>query len=429
MKGEVSGSILLLVGPPGVGKTSIGKSVAEALGRKFYRFSVGGMRDEAEIKGHRRTYIGAMPGKFIQAMKEAGTANPVIMLDEVDKIGASYQGDPASALLEVLDPEQNVDFLDHYLDVRFDLSKALFICTANQLSIPGPLLDRMEVIRLSGYITEEKIAIARHHLWPKVLERSGLRKGQVVISEAAIRHVIEGYSREAGVRSLEKQLGRVARKAVVQILDGVATPIKVGVKEIETYLDKPVFHKEKPQSAVGVVTGLAWTAMGGATLDVEATRVHTLNRGFKLTGQLGDVMKESAEIAYSYVASHLKQYKADQAFFDSSFVHLHIPEGATPKDGPSAGVTMATALLSLARNRKLARPMAMTGELSLTGQVLPVGGIREKVIAARRAGIMELILPEANRPDFDKLPGYIRQGITIHFARKYKDVAKVVFPD
>ncbi len=427
MKGEVSGSILLLVGPPGVGKTSIGKSVAEALGRKFYRFSVGGMRDEAEIKGHRRTYIGAMPGKFIQALKEVDTSNPVIMLDEIDKIGASYQGDPASALLEVLDPEQNVDFLDHYLDVRFDLSKALFICTANQLSIPGPLLDRMEAIRLSGYIAEEKIAIAKHHLWPKVLEKSGLKKNQVTISESAIRHVIEGYAREAGVRNLEKQLGRVARKAVVQILDGAATPIKVGVKEIESYLDKPVFHKEKPQSAVGVVTGLAWTAMGGATLDVEATRVHTLNRGFKLTGQLGDVMKESAEIAYSYIASHLKQYQADQSFFDSSFVHLHIPEGATPKDGPSAGVTMATALLSLARSQKLARPLAMTGELSLTGQVLPVGGIREKVIAARRAGITELVLPEANRADFDKLPDYIRKGITAHFASKYKDVVRMVF--
>jgi ATP-dependent Lon protease len=427
LKGQVSGSILLLVGPPGVGKTSIGKSIAEALGRKFYRFSVGGMRDEAEIKGHRRTYIGAMPGKFIQALKEAGTANPVIMLDEVDKIGASYQGDPASALLEVLDPEQNADFLDHYLDVRFDLSKTLFICTANQFSIPGPLLDRMEVIQLSGYITEEKLDIARHHLWPKVLEKSGLKKGQVVINEAAIRHVIEGYAREAGVRNLEKQLGRVARKAVVQILNGAATPIKVGVKEIEAYLDKPIFLKEKPQSAVGVVTGLAWTSLGGATLDVEATRVHTLNRGFKLTGKLGEVMKESAEIAYSYIASHLKQFKADPAFFDSSFVHLHIPEGATPKDGPSAGVTMATALLSLARDEKLARPLAMTGELSLTGQVLPVGGIREKVIAARRAGIMELILPEKNRRDFDKLPDYIRKGITIHFARHYKDVANTVF--
>lgn len=428
MKGQVSGSILLLVGPPGVGKTSIGKSIAEALGRKFYRFSVGGMRDEAEIKGHRRTYIGAMPGKFIQALKEVGTANPVIMLDEIDKIGASYQGDPASALLEVLDPEQNVDFLDHYLDVRFDLSKALFICTANQFSIPGPMLDRMETIQLSGYITEEKIEIARHHLWPKVLEKSGLKKNQVNISEAAIRHVIEGYAREAGVRNLEKQLGRVARKAVVQILNGAATPIKVGVREIESYLDKPVFHKEKPQNAVGVVTGLAWTSLGGATLDVEASRVHTLNRGFKLTGKLGEVMKESAEIAYSYVSSHLKQYKADPAFFDSSFVHLHIPEGATPKDGPSAGVTMATALLSLARDEKIARPLAMTGELSLTGQVLPVGGIREKVIAARRAGIMELILPDRNRRDFEKLPDYIRKGITIHYAKLYKEVVKVVFP-
>ena len=427
MKGEVSGSILLLLGPPGVGKTSIGRSIADALGRKFYRFSLGGMRDEAEIKGHRRTYIGAMPGKFLQAIKEAGTANPVVMLDEIDKIGQSYQGDPASALLEVLDPEQNSDFLDHYLDVRFDLSKVLFICTANQSSIPAPLLDRMEVIQLSGYITEEKLAIAKHHLWPRVMERTGLKKGQVSLNEAAIRHVIEGYAREAGVRNLEKQLGRVARKAVVKILAGEPTPIKVGVKEIEAYLDKPIFTREKPQAGVGVVTGLAWTALGGATLDVEASRVHTLNRGFRLTGQLGDVMKESAEIAYSYVAAHLKDYRADEKFFDTSFVHLHIPEGATPKDGPSAGVTMATALLSLAKGEPVARPLAMTGELSLTGQVLPVGGIREKVIAARRVGIHELILPQANKRDFDKLPDYIRAGLTVHFAHHYKDVAHRVF--
>jgi ATP-dependent Lon protease len=427
MRGEMAGSILLLIGPPGVGKTSIGKSIAEALGRKFYRFSVGGMRDEAEIKGHRRTYIGAMPGKFVQALKEAGSANPVIMLDEIDKIGASFQGDPASALLEVLDPEQNADFLDHYLDVRFDLSKALFICTANDFSIPSALLDRMEVIRLSGYITEEKLAIARHHLWPRVLERAGLKKNQLTITEGAIRHVIEGYAREAGVRNLEKQLGRVARKAVVKILGGAATPIRIGTKEIEAYLDKPVFTREKPITGVGVVTGLAWTALGGATLPVEATRVHTLNRGFKLTGKLGEVMKESAEIAYSYVASHLKAYGADETFFDKSFVHLHVPEGATPKDGPSAGVTMATALLSLAKNKKLPRPLAMTGELTLTGQVLPVGGIREKVIAARRIGLHELILPEANRRDFDKLPGHIRAGMTVHFAKRYQDVAGVVF--
>lgn len=427
MKGRMSGSILLLIGPPGVGKTSIGKSIAEALGRKFYRFSVGGMRDEAEIKGHRRTYIGALPGKFLQAMKEVESSNPVIMLDEIDKIGASYQGDPASALLEVLDPEQNTGFLDHYLDLRFDLSGTLFICTANDFSIPSALLDRMEVIRLSGYLTEEKLAIAKHHLWPRVLERSGLKRNQLGITEGAIRHVIEGYAREAGVRNLEKQLGRVARKAVVKILGGAATPIRIGTKEIEAYLDKPVFTREKPLTGVGVVTGLAWTAMGGATLPVEASRIHTLNRGFKLTGKLGEVMKESAEIAYSHIASHLKTYGADETFFDKGFVHLHVPEGATPKDGPSAGVTMATALLSLAKNKKIPRPLAMTGELTLTGQVLPVGGIREKVIAARRIGIFELILPEANRRDFDKLPEPVRAGMTVHFAKQYREVASLVF--
>ncbi len=427
MKGAMSGSILLLVGPPGVGKTSIGKSIAEALGRRFYRFSVGGMRDEAEIKGHRRTYIGAMPGKFVQALKEAESANPVIMLDEIDKIGASYQGDPAAALLEVLDPEQNADFLDHYLDVRFDLSKTLFICTANDFSIPSALLDRMEVIRLSGYITEEKLAIARRHLWPRVLERAGLKTRQLTISEAAIRRIVEGYAREAGVRTLEKQLGRVARKAAVKILGGAATPIRIRPNEIEAYLDKPVFEKEKPLAGIGVATGLAWTAMGGATLPVEACRIHTLNRGFKLTGKLGEVMKESAEIAYSHIASQLKSYGADETFFDKSFVHLHVPEGATPKDGPSAGITMAAALLSLAKNRKPSRPLAMTGEITLTGQVLPVGGIREKVIAARRAGIHALILPEANRRDYDKLPEYIRAGMSVHYAKHFRDVVAVAF--
>jgi ATP-dependent Lon protease len=285
----------------------------------------------------------------------------------------------------------------------------------------------MEVIRLSGYITEEKLSIARRHLWPRVLARAGLKKNQLSITEGAIRHVIEGYAREAGVRNLEKQLGRVARKTVVKILQGEATPIKIGVKEIEAYLDKPVFSREKPMSGVGVVTGLAWTSLGGATLPVEAARIHTLNRGFKLTGQLGDVMKESAEIAYSYIASHLKLYHADEKFFDTSLVHLHVPEGATPKDGPSAGVAMATALLSLAKNAKIKRPLAMTGELTLTGQVLPVGGIREKVIAARRVGIAELILPEDNQRDFDKLPAYIREGFTVHFAKRYRDVAAVVF--
>lgn len=427
-KGEVSGSIILLVGPPGVGKTSIGRSIADALGRKFYRFSLGGMRDEAEIKGHRRTYIGAMPGKLVQALKEVEVANPVIMLDEVDKIGASYQGDPASALLEVLDPEQNVDFLDHYLDLRLDLSKTLFVCTANQLdTIPGPLLDRMEIIRLAGYITEEKLAIAKHHLWPRLLRRSGIERKRLKIADTAIRAIIEGYAREAGVRNLEKQLSRVVRKAAVKLLDNDKLNLSIGKEEVEQFLGMPIFRKETPQRGVGIVTGLAWTAMGGATLPVECSRIHTLNRGFKLTGKLGEVMKESAEIAYSYVMGNLKQLGAPPQFFDESMVHLHVPEGATPKDGPSAGVTMATALLSLARNERPRRPLAMTGELTLTGEVLPVGGIREKVIAAKRARIKELILPEPNRRDYEELPDYIRNGLIVHFASNYNDVFAVVF--
>ncbi len=386
------------------------------------------MRDEAEIKGHRRTYIGAMPGKLVQALKEVDVANPVIMLDEIDKIGASYQGDPASALLEVLDPEQNVDFLDHYLDLRLDLSKVLFVCTANQLdTIPGPLLDRMEVIRLAGYITEEKLAIAKHHLWPRLLQRSGIAKTRLKMADTAIRAVIEGYAREAGVRNLEKQLGRIVRKAAVKLLDDPALKLTIGKAEVEQLLGMPLFRAETPSRGVGVVTGLAWTAMGGTTLPVECSRVHTLNRGFKLTGKLGEVMKESAEIAYSFVMANLQRFGAPAQFFDESMLHLHVPEGATPKDGPSAGVTMATALLSLARGEKPRRPLAMTGELTLTGEVLPVGGIREKVIAARRVGIRELILPEANRRDFEELPGYIRQGLTVHFAAHYDAVFAVVF--
>ncbi|MBK8182497.1 MAG: endopeptidase La [Candidatus Competibacteraceae bacterium] len=428
LKGQVGGSIILLVGPPGVGKTSIGRSVADALDRKFYRFSLGGMRDEAEIKGHRRTYIGALPGKFIQALRESKTANPIIMLDEIDKIGASFRGDPASALLEVLDPEQNTEFLDHYLDVRFDLSKVLFICTANQLdTIPGPLLDRMEAIRLSGYITDEKVQIARNHLWPKLLERSGLERDRIQLDDAALRQIIEGYAREAGVRNLEKQLGRIVRKIAVEIVQGREGPIVVDVTRLDDYLGKPPFKPETPMSGVGVITGLAWTAMGGATLNIEATRVHTKNRGFKLTGRLGEVMQESANIAYSYISSHLDEYQADPKFFDEAFVHLHVPEGATPKDGPSAGITIATALLSLARGQQPPRPLAMTGELTLTGLVLPVGGIREKVIAARRVAIHELILPEACRGDVEELPDYIKEGLTIHFVERFEQVADLVF--
>lgn len=426
-KGEIAGSIILLVGPPGVGKTSIGRSIAEALDRKFYRFSVGGIRDEAEIKGHRRTYIGAMPGKFIQAMKDAGSQNPVIMLDEIDKIGASFQGDPASALLEVLDPEQNVDFMDHYLDLRFDLSKALFICTANQLdSIPGPLLDRMETIQLSGYIAEEKLQIARRYLLPRQLEKAGLKRKQLKLASPALRAIIDGYARDAGVRRLEKQIGKIVRKAVVQLLEGQKPPVTVTKDDIETYLGSPVFRDERKLGGTGVVTGLAWTAMGGATLSIEATKVHGKSRGFKLTGQLGDVMRESAEIAYSYVVGHAADFGIDPDFFDEAFIHLHVPAGATPKDGPSAGITMATALLSLALDRPIKRRIAMTGELTLTGQVFPVGGIREKVIAARRAGIRELILPEDNRGEYEEVPDHIRKGMKVHFASTYDEISHLV---
>ena len=428
LTGRVAGSILLLVGPPGVGKTSIGRSIADALGRKFYRFSVGGMRDEAEIKGHRRTYIGAMPGKFMQALREVQSANPVIMLDEIDKIGSAYQGDPASALLEVLDPEQNANFLDHYLDVRFDLSRVLFVCTANQLdSIPRPLLDRMEVIRLAGYVMEEKLAIAKKHLVPRVRQRAGLKARQLTFSDTTLRTLIDGYAREAGVRNLEQQLNRVARKVALKVLEAPATQERINPQGLIELLGQPVFRRENPQRGVGVVTGLAWTAMGGATLEVEAARVHSKQRGFRLTGQLGEVMRESAEIAYSYIAANLGIYQGDPAFFDETYVHLHVPEGATPKDGPSAGVTMATALLSLARNEPLVRPVAMTGELTLTGRVLPVGGIREKLIAAKRIGYSAVILPAANQRDYDDLPDYVRQGVKVSFVEHFREVVALVF--
>ncbi len=429
MKGSVAGSIMLLVGPPGVGKTSLGRSVANALGREFYRFSLGGMRDEAEIKGHRRTYIGAMPGKFIQALRECKTENPVIMLDEIDKVGASFRGDPASALLEVLDPEQNKDFLDHYLDVRVDLSNVLFICTANQLdTIPGALIDRMEAIRLSGYLAAEKIDIARKHLLPKQLERVGLKqRGDLRIDTLAIRKIVEGYAREAGVRRLEKFLGTIARKAVMKLLKRGKRPVHVTVKNLEKFIGKPIFTDEGRISGVGVVTGLAWTAMGGATLDIEASRSHSFSRGFKLTGQLGDVMKESAEIAYSYVLGNAQDFGIDHEFFEKSMIHLHVPAGATPKDGPSAGVTMASALISLATGRSVKKSVAMTGEISLTGQVLPVGGIKEKVIAARRMKIRNLILPQSNRGDFEELPGYITKGIKANFVSRYADVIQYLF--
>ncbi len=430
-RGRVAGSIICLVGPPGVGKTSIGKSVAEALNRKFFRFSVGGMRDEAEIKGHRRTYIGAMPGKLIQALKRAGTSNPVIMLDEIDKIGSSFHGDPASALLEVLDPEQNTAFLDHYLDIPYDLSNVLFITTANQLdTIPGPLLDRMEVIRLSGYILEEKLEIARQYLIPKQLAAQGFEKDEITFSEEAIRLIIDRYAREAGVRNLEKLIRKIIRKVAMNQALRRKAPSHIEPSDVEKMLGKPIFTTERlyKKPLPGVVLGLAYTPYGGATLYVEATAIRTGSAGFKRTGQLGNVMQESAEIAYSYARALLSREAPDNKFFDEHLIHLHVPAGATPKDGPSAGITMALALYSLAKNQPVKDGIAMTGELTLTGRVLPIGGVKEKTIAAKRVGIAELIMPLDNKRDFAELPAHIRKGLKVHFVESFDEVLRVAFP-
>jgi ATP-dependent Lon protease len=429
-RGSIGGSIICLVGPPGVGKTSIGQSIAEALGRRFFRFSVGGMRDEAEIKGHRRTYIGAMPGKLIQALKRAGSSNPVVMLDEIDKIGSSYQGDPASALLEVLDSAQNSNFLDHYLDIPYDLSKVLFVTTANQLdTIPGPLLDRMEVIWLSGYILEEKVEIAKRYLIPRQLKEHGFGKSDVKFTNDAIVLIAGKYAREAGVRNLEKQIRKVVRKVTMKSAEGGQKTFKIGEKAIEGYLGKPIFTTEKlyPKPIPGVVLGLAYTAFGGATLYIEAAGIKSSGPGFKQTGQLGSVMKESAEIAYSYVRSLLCCEEPPNNYFEENTVHLHVPAGATPKDGPSAGITMALALYSLATGKSIKDGLAMTGELTLTGKVLPIGGVKEKTIAARRVGIKELILPIDNNKDFEELPDYIRKGLTVHFADYFEDALRVAY--
>ena len=429
-RGSIGGSIICLVGPPGVGKTSIGQSIAEALGRQFFRFSVGGMRDEAEIKGHRRTYIGAMPGKMIQALKRVGVSNPVIMLDEIDKIGTSYQGDPASALLEVLDPAQNNNFLDHYLDIPYDLSKVLFVTTANQLdTIPEPLLDRMEVIRLSGYILEEKVQIAKQYLVPRQLKDHGFGKSEVKFNDAAIALIADKYAREAGVRNLEKQIRKIVRKVTMKSAEEGQKTFTINAKNVESYLGKPIFTTEKlyPDPIPGVILGLAYTAFGGATLYIEAAAISKKGGGFKQTGQLGSVMQESAEIAYSYVRSLLCCEDPPVNFFDENAIHLHVPAGATPKDGPSAGITIALALYSLATGKAVKAGLAMTGELTLTGKVLPIGGVKEKTIAARRVGIQELIFPIDNQKDFEELPDYIREGLTVHFADYFEDVLKVAY--
>ncbi len=431
IKGDLAGSIILLVGPPGVGKTSIGQSVARSLNRKFYRFSVGGMRDEAEIKGHRRTYIGALPGKFIQTMKTCKTANPLIMLDEVDKIGMSYHGDPASALLEVLDPEQNRDFLDHYLDVRFDLSKVLFICTANQIdTIPPPLLDRMELITLSGYILEEKMEIARKFLLPKQLKLHGLKEDQVDISEEVLKEIIDGYAREAGVRGLENNLKKILRKSAKRIVESKILSVEIQKDDLRDLLGKRSFSEEKvyKNPKPGIVRGLAYTSFGGATLHIEAAHIPSKGPGFKQTGQLGNVMVESSEIAYSYVRSLLRDDEKAKALFENNLIHLHVPAGATPKDGPSAGITMAVALYSLVIDRPVIDKLAMTGELTLSGLVMPIGGVKEKVIAAKRANVTNLIFPAENREDFEELDKHIKESISPNFVENFEEVLKICFP-
>ena len=417
--GRGSGAILTLVGPPGVGKTSLGESVARALGRKFVRISLGGIHDEAEIRGHRRTYVGALPGRIVRALKEAGTKNPVMMLDEVDKVGADWRGDPSSALLEVLDPAQNHTFRDHYLEVDLDLSEVLFISTANvSETIPGPLLDRMEVIRLDGYTEDEKVAIAREHLLTRQEERNGLTEGEVEITDDAIRQIVVDHTREAGVRNLERELGKVLRKVATKLASGEATaPIHVGSEQIREYLGRPRFFFEAGErtSVPGVATGLAVTGTGGDVLFIEATRLEGAEGpdGLVLTGQLGDVMKESGQIALSYVRSHAGELGIVPDRLGGRF-HVHVPAGAVPKDGPSAGVTMVTAIASLLSGRAVKSTVGMTGEVTLQGRVLPIGGVKQKVLAAHRAGLKEVILPKRNEGDLDDVPEQVREQIAFH---------------
>jgi len=416
--GRGSGAILTLVGPPGVGKTSLGESVARALGRKFVRISLGGIHDEAEIRGHRRTYVGALPGRIVRALKEAGTKNPVMMLDEVDKVGADWRGDPSSALLEVLDPAQNHTFRDHYLEVDLDLSEVLFISTANVAeTIPGPLLDRMEVIRLDGYTEDEKVAIARDHLLARQEERNGLKADEVEITDNALRQIVGDYTREAGVRNLERELGKVLRKVATRLASGDAeAPVRVDVVDIREYLGRPNFFFEAAErtSVPGVATGLAVTGTGGDVLFVEATRLEGGDGDpLVLTGQLGDVMKESAQIALSYVRSHASELGVDASRLGGRF-HVHVPAGAVPKDGPSAGVTMVTALASLLSDTPVKSSVGMTGEVTLQGRVLPIGGVKQKVLAAHRAGLKDVILPKRNEGDLDDVPEQVRDEIAFH---------------
>ncbi len=423
-----SGAILTLVGPPGTGKTSIGESIARATGREFVRMSLGGVRDEAEIRGHRRTYIGALPGRLVRALRDAGTMNPVIMLDEVDKVGADWRGDPSSALLEVLDPAQNHSFRDHYLDLELDLSGVMFIATANVAdTIPGPLLDRMEVIRFDGYTTSEKVAIARGYLWPRQLERNGLRSEEVEISDELLRTVAIEYTREAGVRQLERDLGTMLRKIATKIAAAqVQAPVSIDLEVIRDALGRQRHFQESAiRTAVpGVATGLAVTGAGGDVLFVEATAMRG-KPGLTLTGQLGDVMKESAQIALSYVRGHAQELEIDSSAFEDHSFHVHVPAGAIPKDGPSAGVTMVTALGSLLSGRPVRHTVGMTGEVTLQGRVLPIGGVKQKVLAAHAAGLTDLVLPERNRGDLDDVPEEVRDAMHFHFAMSIDEVLGV----
>eukprot|EP00004_Rigifila_ramosa_P002613 TRINITY_DN12712_c0_g1_i1.p1 TRINITY_DN12712_c0_g1~~TRINITY_DN12712_c0_g1_i1.p1 ORF type:complete len:954 (-),score=226.35 TRINITY_DN12712_c0_g1_i1:22-2883(-) len=465
LKGQMLGKIICLVGPPGVGKTSIGKSIARATDREFFRFSVGGMSDVAEIKGHRRTYVGAMPGKVLQALKLAKTSNPVLMIDEIDKISKSWHGDPSSALLEVLDPSQNGTFLDHYLDVSFDLSKILFVVTANTTdSIPPPLLDRMEVIRVAGYISEEKLEIASKYLIPASLKEHGLSPNKCAITPKALLRLINEYCRESGVRNLQKHIEKLHRKAAMALvmeqeaakrgknrsetadfLENASQSSKklrevvVGGKvmingtNLDEFLGKPTFPGEVSFKVLppGVVTGLAWNSLGGTHLFIETVgqpEAHSEKQGMRITGQMGDVMKESTSIAFTVAKIFLAKLDAKNDFFKNHSVHMHIPEGATPKDGPSAGIAMVTALISLASGLSISPKLAMTGEVTLTGRVLPIGGVREKIIAAKRAGVTTVILPDKNKRDFDELPDHVKSDITAHFVSLYNEVYDIVFP-
>jgi len=429
LKNDLSGPILCFVGPPGVGKTSLGQSIARALGRKFVRISVGGVRDEAEIRGHRRTYIGAMPGTIIRAIRDAETMNPVFLIDEIDKMGADYRGDPASAMLEVLDPEQHSGFRDHYLDLPFDLSKVLFICTANLLdTIPPALLDRMDVINLSGYTEEEKFSIARRYLVPKQLEAHGLSRSRAAVSDAAVRVVIREYTREAGVRNLERQLAALFRKTAREIAEGRARRLTIGDKRVREWLGPRRFTGEVRRRTAdpGVATGLAVTPVGGDVLFIEATAYPGKGR-LKITGQLGDVMQESAQAAHSWAWSRAEHLGLDPDWFATHDVHVHVPAGAQPKDGPSAGITIATAIVSIAAARPVSADVAMTGEITLTGQVLQIGGVREKVLAAQRAGVTTVVLPKDNEPDLAELPDEAREQLSFVLADSIGEVLEVVF--